>query len=41
MDAYRVTGPEGNSLNPSQVEFAVKKYRRHRKILVGVMESFE
>jgi len=41
MYAYRVTGPKGNSLNPSQVEFAVKKYRRHRKIHVRVMEIFE
>ena len=40
MDAYRVTGSEGNFLTCKQIEHAVKKYRGHRKkIPIRIMES--
>lgn len=41
IDAYRVRGTDGNSLTPKQIEYAVKKYRQHRKIPLRILESFE
>lgn len=37
IDAYRVRGDDGNSLTPKQIEYAVKKYRQHRKIPVRIL----
>jgi hypothetical protein len=31
MDAYRIHGSNGDTLNPKQIEYAVKKYRQHKK----------
>lgn len=39
MDAYRVRDSNGNSLNTRQIEYAVKKFRGHRKIPVRILES--
>lgn len=41
IDAYRVHCSDGNSLTPKQIEYAVKKYRQHRKIPVRILDSFE
>jgi hypothetical protein len=41
MDAYRVQGSNGNFLTPKQIEYAVKKYRQHRKIPLRIMSSLE
>jgi hypothetical protein len=41
IDAYRVRGTDGNSLTPKQIEYAVKKYRQHRKIPLRILDSFE
>jgi hypothetical protein len=32
MNAYRVTGLDGDKLSLRQVEFAVKKYKHHRSL---------
>jgi hypothetical protein len=39
MDAYRITGSGGNFLTCKQIEYAVKKFRGHRKIPIRIMES--
>ena len=41
IGAYRVRGTDGNSLTPKQIEYAVKKYRQHRKIPLRILDSFE
>jgi hypothetical protein len=38
MDAYRVKDSGGSSLNIQQIEYAVKKYRGHRKIPLRILE---
>jgi hypothetical protein len=38
MDAYRIKNSEGNSLTCKQIEYAVKKYRGHRKIPLRILE---
>ena len=38
MYAYRIKNSEGNSLTCKQVEYAVKKYRGHRKIPLRILE---
>ena len=32
MDAYHITSSGGNSLTCKQIEYAIKRYRGHRKI---------
>lgn len=39
MDAYRIKGSDGNSLSCKMIEYAVKKYRGHRKIPVSILEN--
>ena len=39
MDAYRIRGANGDALNPKQIEYAVKKYRQHRKIPLSILNS--
>ena len=39
MDAYRVHGDDGNKLTPKQVEYAVKKFRKHRSIPVRILNE--
>lgn len=39
MDAYRVHGEDGNKLTPKQVEYAVKKFRKHRSIPVRILNE--
>ena len=39
IDAYRVRGANGNSLNPKQIEYAVKKYRQHRRIPLRILDD--
>ena len=41
MDAYRITDSGGNSLTCKQVEYAVKKYRGHRKVPTRMLEGEE
>ena len=41
IDAYRVRGSDGNSLTPKQVEYAVKRYRQHRKIPLRILNDLE
>lgn len=41
MDAYRITDSGGNSLTCKQIEYAVKKYRGHRKIPLRILENFD
>ena len=41
MDAYRLRDGKGNSLTAQQIEFAVKQYKRHRKIPVRIIEDLE
>ena len=41
MDAYRITDSGGNTLTCKQVEYAVKKYRGHRKIPLRILEADE
>ena len=38
MDLYRIKDSGGNSLSCPQIEYAVKKYRRHRKIPLRILE---
>ena len=38
MDAYRVKDSGGSCLNIHQIEYAVKKYRGHRKIPRRILE---
>jgi hypothetical protein len=38
MDAYRINDSGGNSLTPRQIEYAVKKYRGHRKIPLRILD---
>ena len=39
MDAYRIRDTNGNSLDCRQIEYAVKKFRGHRKIPLRILES--
>ena len=39
MDAYRITSSGGNSLTCKQIEYAVKRYRGHRKIPIRILET--
>ena len=39
MDAYRITSSIGNSLTCKQIEYAVKRYRGHRKIPIRILET--
>ena len=39
MDAYRIKDSGGNSLSLKQIEYAVKKYRGHRKIPLRILEN--
>ena len=41
MDAYRIKDSGGNSLTCKQVEYAVKKFRGHRKVPLRVFECEE
>ena len=41
MDAYRVRGSDGNSLTSKQIEYAVKRYRQHRKIPLKILNELE
>ena len=41
MDAYRVRGSDGNSLTSKQIEYAVKRYRQHRKIPLRILNELE
>ena len=41
MDAYRPKGEEGAGLSMQQVQYAMKKYKSHRCISVGVMDDLE
>lgn len=41
IDAYRVRDSDNNSLTTKQIEYAVKKYRQHRKIPMRVLDSLE
>ena len=41
MDAYRITDSGGKSLTCKQVEYAVKKYRGHRKVPTRMLEGEE
>ena len=38
MDAYRITDSGGSSLTCQQIEYAVKKYRGHRKIPLRIFD---
>jgi hypothetical protein len=39
MDAYRIRDSNGNTLSCRQIEYAVKKFRGHRKIPMGILDS--
>jgi tRNA G37 N-methylase TrmD len=39
MDACPIRGSNGDTLNPKQIEYAVKKYRQHRKIPLSILNS--
>ena len=39
MDAYRIKSSDGNSLSTQMIEYAVKKYRGHRKIPFRILEN--
>ena len=41
MDAYRDRGSDGNSLTSKHIEYALKRYRQHRKIPLRFFNELE